>query len=60
MNRYKIQIISQNNITIVKKEVVGYEWVTENKIVTYDVDNIKTIYYISSFLLIINEITEKK
>ncbi len=55
-DKFKIKIISQSNEVIVEKNIVKYEWITENKINTYDENDNKTRYFLGSSLLIIDEI----
>ncbi len=39
-----------------EKNIVKYEWITENKINTYDENDNKTRYFLGGSLLIIDEI----
>ena len=49
-NKFKIKIISQSNELIIEKNIVKYEWITENKITTYDENENETRYFLGASL----------
>jgi len=53
-----IKIISHSNQVILEKIVIKYTWLTENKIEIYDENDTKSVIFIHSFLVIIEEVKE--